>query len=199
MSSIGFETTFEHAAALVRAQCGDLPGLETVLGDLRKRVQTDALDPLENRDLIVEPHIDAQMLDVPQKTVECVAAELHRLHLLHIWARITCPWEEGETVVETDDPKVFQTAIQNECPHCGQSHEDLLWDNIETFYAFHFDSHPDKFKFRDFFRPPRLLPGPRIATKPDWSFGKLCRSLVGGISRFFREGPRRLYTRSLRP
>jgi hypothetical protein len=165
MSSDEFASIFRNAVSIVTARCKDAPGLERALKELAARSQSDERNPLKNRRLIIEPVLDSQRFGVPLKTLECVATELHRLNILHLWARATCPRtdpEDDNVIIETDGAAAFRLAIAEPCPHCGQFHKDLPWSNIETFYAFHFDNHRDRFKLSrfllDFERPNAEVP-----------------------------------------
>lgn len=180
MSSIEYATIYDHAAAVVKSECGSTPEVTKVLDDFRSRALSDEKDPLANRQLMVEPMHDAQILEVPFELVEKVAAQLHRLNILHIWVRATCPSEDDSAeVVETDNPKTFREMLGSPCPHCGQLHEDIGWENMEIFYAFHYDNVPDKFRFSTYFRKPQELPG-AVSEHP---------SRLSRIGRWFREGP----------
>ena len=181
MSSIEYATIYDHAAAVVKSQCGSTPEVSQILDDFRRRALGDEKDPLENRELIIEPMHDAQILEVPTQLVEKVAAELHRLNILHIWVRATCPANNDDelTVIETDSPKAFREMLALSCPHCGQLHEDIDWDHLKTFYAIHFESAPDKFKFSNYFRKAQSLPSVASVRPP----------LLSRIGMWFREGP----------
>ena len=161
MSSSEYRTIFDGASALVEAQLGNLPGTSDLLASLRERCDTNDRDPRINRRLIVEPQLESQILCIPVQTVQKVVKELHKLNVLHLWARATCPNEssgDDATVVETNNVSEFRAAVGDSCPHCGQSHEDIGWDDIESFYALNFDVAPDTFRFGDYFRPPAKLP-----------------------------------------
>ena len=179
MSSTTFENIFDHAAAIVRSRRGDTPDVNRLLDDFRRRAMAFEKDPLCNRELIVEPAHEAQVLELPIDLVESVAAELQNLNILHVWVRATCPSGDEETLVETDKPAEFKTAISTPCPHCGQIHEDLDWEYLDTFYAFHFDSRPDKFRFSKFYKRPRKLPTAEAGTT----------SLLRKVSSWLVEGP----------
>ena len=111
MSSTTFENIFDHAAAIVRSRRGDTPDVNRLLDDFRRRAMAFEKDPLCNRELIVEPAHEAQVLELPIDLVESVAAELQNLNILHVWVRATCPSGDEETLVETDKPAEFKTAI----------------------------------------------------------------------------------------
>jgi hypothetical protein len=121
---------------------------------------------------MVEPRIEAQRLNIPGTTVDRVASELHGLNILHVWARASCPnVEPGEpnTITETDDVKTFQAAITSPCLHCGQEHDELSWENIETFYAIHFEDEPDDFQLSKLLRrKSKSLNGNTTTTKTPW-------------------------------
>lgn len=188
MSSTEFVTIYDHAAAVVRSELGSTSEVNRVLADFRRRALSNERDPLRNRDLIVEPLHESQVLEVPGDLVEKVAATLHRLNILHIWVRASCPAsDEGEdTVIETDNPATFRDALASPCPHCAQLHEDIDWNCLETFYAFHFDNAPDKFKFSNYFKKRQTLP---IAVPPAQSRYAAFRTWLqeGPLSVFFRQ------------
>ncbi|QDT77292.1 hypothetical protein Mal35_07180 [Gimesia maris] len=180
MSSIEYDSIFDHAAAVVKSECGSTLEVERILDDFRVRALSEERDPLINRNLIVEPMHDAQVLEVSFETLEQVTAQLQRLNILHIWVRARCPSEDdGDDVIETDNPRVFREAISSPCPHCGQLHEDIDWEHLETFYAFHFDKTPDKFKFSNYFRKPQPLPSLSSVRPP----------FFARVRKWFREGP----------
>ncbi|QDV15815.1 hypothetical protein Pan153_04340 [Gimesia panareensis] len=188
MSSTEYATIYDHAAAVVRSECGSISDVNKILSDLRDRALSDERDPLKNRDLIVEPQMDAQILNVSFELYEQVAAHLQRLNILHIWVRVACPSDddEGLEVIETDSPKDFREAISSPCPHCGQLHDDIEWDNLETFYAFHYNNTPDRFKYSTFFKKLQSLPS--ATTKLKQPFPVRLREWLqeGPLRRFFQ-------------
>ena len=152
MPSDKFEAIFNDAASIVERRCQGMHGVSIVLDDIRRRVRTPIMDPLKNRALIVEPWIDAQQLNVPLQTAQCVADELHNLNILHLWARARCPVADTDNnvIAETDDSVAFKGMLRELCPHCGQYHNDLSEEQVETFYAIHFDDKQDDFELRQF-------------------------------------------------
>jgi len=188
MSSDAFETIFDLGAEIVKQRLGESAEIVKTIEDFRRRIQTDDRNPLENRDLIVEPNLDSQILVVPRATVEKIAAEFHKLNILHVWVRVRCPSVEEDdeaTVVETKSTKEFRKTLQHPCPHCMQLHEDVGWDCLETFYAFNFDTTPDRFKLGKFFRSVKPLPGPKQTSEA----AKQTGGLRGLIASFFPKGP----------
>lgn len=137
MSSSAYKTIYDHAAAIVQAKLSKLPGIETLLIELGKKVPADESDPRIHRDLFFEPRIDAQQIGVPIETAEEAAVLLQQIGVLRLWVRVNCPdvdeYEVG-TVLETDEPKDFDSLASKSCDYCGRYHE-LGWDECETLYA----------------------------------------------------------------
>jgi pimeloyl-ACP methyl ester carboxylesterase len=165
MPSSRFENIFDGAATIVESRCRGMVGVRTVLDDIKRRGQSPIKDPLQNRELIVEPWIDSQRLRVPVGAVESVAAELQKLNVLHIWVRVHCPSvdtdEEDDVIIETNNSKQFKQAFQEVCPQCGQFHETIAVEDIERFYAIHFDDEQDPFSIGRFVlkKSPKVGPG----------------------------------------
>ncbi len=187
MSSKEFMTTFENAAGLVTLRLAAESGVEATLDNFRTRVASDVYDPLENRSLVIDPDLDAQMIGVPAQTVEKVVKELRRLDLVHLWARATCSSNEhgdDETIIETNRAEEFGEALATSCPHCGQIHDDIEWEQISTFYAFNFTLKKDRFKFSDYFRETPEIDCGNNERKSRWL--KFIR-LKKGILSFFEQ------------
>jgi hypothetical protein len=160
MSSIEFPTIYNNAASIIAIRLSDFEGVATVLDDLRSRLRTDTHDPLENRELVLEPELLSQQLRVPAATVEAVISELRRFNFVHIWVRAECPnvpSDDDNVIVETNSVEAFRQSLRDPCGHCGQYHEALDWDSLKTFYALHFDGRADSFLLRRFFIPKRKL------------------------------------------
>jgi hypothetical protein len=164
MPSNRFEDIFDGAASIVESRCRGMDGVRAVLDDIRDRGRSPVKDFPRNRNLIVEPWIVSQKLHVPLATVESVAAELHKLNVLHLWVRVHCPAadddDEDDVILETSDPKEFKRRIQEECPHCGQFHDTLTVRDLERFYAIHFDDRQDRFSIGHYIlkKSPKFAP-----------------------------------------
>ncbi|HBE72460.1 MAG TPA: hypothetical protein DDW52_30370 [Planctomycetaceae bacterium] len=160
MSSTQFELTFDSVANLIKAGNTD-PHVPKILEDIRSRAVGSEKDPRKNRELIIEPWRDGQMLSVPEASYRAVADELKKFNILSVWARAICP-NENEIIVETRKPEKFRKKLTQPCPHCGSSHLDLPIENIETFLVINFDLSDKPLSIRDvLFKPPSKAP-PKI-------------------------------------
>jgi hypothetical protein len=186
MRSTKFGIIFDAAASIVERRCKGLMGVRTVLDEIKRRGDSLSMSPLENRDLIVEPMIESQLLNVPLHTAECVASELHGLNILHKWVRARCPIADPEhgdnVIVETDSSKQFREALMDPCPYCAQYHEDIPLGALETFYAIHFDDNPDDFDLRRFLKKGPLKRNLTATTTRDITEGSPDKPTAGKIA-----------------
>lgn len=176
MSSRELANIFDNAAGTISLRLKNVPHVKRILADFRQHVVSEKRNPARHPELVIEPPMLAQRLDVPRSAVEAVIAELHRFNFVHIWARATCPAvaeDDDNVIVETDDAKEFKSALRESCPHCGQYHTNLDWQNVETFYAVHLDDQPETFELRRFFVPTKRFsvskhPPPRRPGFLEW-------------------------------
>lgn len=151
MSSNEFKTIYSNAAAITKATLSAKKGIESLLDELGRRVPDEEKDPRQNRELFFEPRVDAQRIGVPLETAEAAAVLLHRIGVLRLWVRVSCPDAEDHevgTILETDDPTEFEKLASTSCEVCGR-HHDLGWENCETTYAIctRLDQKEQKFDF----------------------------------------------------
>ncbi|QDT41032.1 hypothetical protein Pan241w_10910 [Gimesia alba] len=111
--------------------------VSAILDDFRRRIEADTTDgdPLKNRNLMIDPVHDSQVLGVPHFAVVDVVERLEDIGLLDIWGRATCP-NTGETISEaplTDDCYKFPVDDIANCHECGQDH--LIDRQTEQFYV----------------------------------------------------------------
>lgn len=137
MSLTEFKSIFNNAAAIVRARLSEYEGIDKLLDEISGRIPNKQEDPRQHRELFFEPRLDAQQIEVPVDTAESAALLLHQMGMLRLWVRVTCPnTDEHEvgTILETDDPKEFESLAESSCDFCGH-HHDLGWEDCETIYA----------------------------------------------------------------
>ena len=189
MSSSEFLNIYDNAVGFVSAELGPSSDIERVLSIFRGRLDTTEIDPLNNRNLLIEPDVDAQLCNVSRETIDRVAESLHKLQLVHIWGRAICPVarDEGDdsTIVESSDSREFRRYLNEPCPHCGQIHGDLPWSSIETFYAFNVDRTPGDFNIRSILKTRRRRPSPTSSGEHSRTCGKWFFGVVETIAQYF--------------
>lgn len=129
----------EEWQTLDRDQFDDTPAIfvRLILENFAERIKRDATDsdPLKNRELMVDPPHDSQVIGVPHFAVVDVVERLDDIGLLDVWGRASCP-NTGEIISESplwrgrykfplDDVAI--------CCECGQDHMDDR--EVDKFYV----------------------------------------------------------------
>lgn len=94
-----------------------------VINDFKQRSMKDG------RELIIEPAMDSQILDVPCNVVEAVVKVLEQEDMVEPFYRAICTNTTPNCeIVEGDLLEVKQSLAEESCLHCGQFHD---WDVVE--------------------------------------------------------------------
>src|SRR5438876_4583616 len=107
MSSSEFETTLNNGCEWVLVHYGSDENVRSVLNAIREKSRRPESDPLRDRLLFVDPSLLAQQLGVPFETVEELVRFLHRMNILQLWLRLSCPNPPEATdniILEPCDP-----------------------------------------------------------------------------------------------
>jgi hypothetical protein len=153
MLSSELESIYDNAAGTIRLRLADREAVNRALTHFRGLVLSTDACPLSNRELIVEPTLLSQQIDVPREKLDRVISELRRFSFVHTWVRAYCKVVEEDddnVIVETDRPSKYRKAVEESCAHCGGMHGIEGGLEIETFFAIHVGQKADPFRLSRF-------------------------------------------------